>query len=141
MQHTYEHCLTLSNPNQQTTELKKRVYKKSTVHPRRVDCIREKLKGTGEDQSVFADVAECASKAFNELMTAWANLGQSKLEWAYDFVVNDFNTRFETADVKTEEDSEFVETLKEAACHALAVTRGEMDPDLRECEEYEKSSR
>ena len=141
MQQTYEQCLAISNPNHQLAEGKKKVYKKSTLHPRRVDHLRDKFKGTGEEPSVFEDVADSAKTAFQNLMSSWdKKYCTPKLAKAHDRILKDFNARFVVPeDVKTEENEEAIEKLKQSAYDALEIIQGPLKENLKLCEEYEKN--
>lgn len=144
MQQTYKDCLLIANldhkPINNATG-KRKYQKKSTVHPRRVEMIRQKLRGAGEEPSVFAEVGAAASGAFESTLEEWMkNQYSAILEGAYEHIVADFDRRFDVPDeVKDDEDIEAIEKLKEAAENALQIVEGPLRDHLNKFEIYEKS--
>ncbi|KAK3719647.1 hypothetical protein LTR37_004184 [Vermiconidia calcicola] len=143
MQKTYEQCLAISNPNHQPGVGRKKVHKKSSAHLRRVECIRQKLQGMGDEPSVFATVSSSISAAFEELLGRMKEKGfVPALQGAHDHILKDFDRRFNVPEeAKVEANLEAVERLKSGTAAALAIIEGPMKDHIERCEEYEKSGR
>ena len=143
MQKTYEQCLAISNPNHQPGVGKKKVHKKSGAHLRRVECIRQKLQGMGDEPSVFAAVSSSISAAFEELLGQMKEKGfVPELQGAHDHILRDFDRRFNVPEeAKVEANLEAVERLKVGTAAALAIIEGPMKDHIELCEAYEKSGR
>lgn len=143
MQGTYEQCQLISNPEHKQVNPatgKRKYQKKSTIHPRRVELLRQKLRGA-EEPSIFAEVGIAAKSAFEETVTEWnKNQCTPKLADAYNYIMKDFDTRFAVCEeVQIEEDEEAIARLKDAADEALKMVEGPLLGHLEACEAYEKN--
>ena len=142
MQPTYDMCklVTNTNPEPTLTGTGRPRYQKSTVHPRRVELIREKLKGSSEQQSVFESVCHRMCIAFEKQLVAWEQEKcVPKLKKGCDQVIVEFERRFAVEEeIKQEGDQEAIEKLKDAAYSALSIIEGPMRENIKRFEEYEK---
>ena len=138
LQKTYEHCSKMSNAVYEDGVKRKAM--KGGVHAKRVESLRERIKGTGDEESVMASVSELMSGEFDDALDAWAaDTFRPLLQGACDDILKDFNQRFVvTEEVKTEENEEAVARLKDATNAALDIIYGPLKKHLDDCEKYER---
>ena len=141
LESTYENCKAVSKASMEAASGKQQSHSRGKVHPRRVEILRQKLKGTGGEASVFASLAELLSSRFEEQVVGWEkNDCMPKLTEAHDQVIREFNGSFVAEEeVKTEENEAAVEKLNTAVNEALAVIHGPMKKHVERFEDYEEA--
>ena len=151
MQDTYLECLKISSTNYDATAppvlatqprgggRRRRMRQRSGTHAARVETIRKRLSGEGESISIFAAVFQRASVRFDDTLKSWAKDCDHAIGKGSKSVLVDFNRRFEVPAVKSEENQEAVERLKQAAHKALDIIEGPMKEHLERCKAYEKA--
>lgn len=140
MENTYESCVTMSfneRRNKKKPGSGRKTSKKSGIHPKCVDAIRQRLMGTGQEKSVFAAVSDATKDAFEEGLKLWKKMFEDALAKGCKIIRDDFNERFVADDVKTEEDDEAAKVLKETALEALSRAV-ELKQKVQEFVEHEK---
>lgn len=140
MQQTYEECKKISAANLvRPMSHTGKVRKKSGVHAARVDEIRKRFKGTDGVTGIFVAVYHEASSMFESILEPWTTNSQLKMHDASNAVLADFQSRFVTQEVKTEENDEQSQLLMDKARAAVGILQGELEELLSECEAYENS--
>jgi hypothetical protein len=128
MRETYERCLEITATNAQAQTGKQKKFKATTVHAQRVELVQQKLTGTGNEASVYGDVAKFAMGEMEEKLNAWQEEGFKKaLNDACNSIIDDFGRRFDDAEEskpKMEDLPDLKEKLLAAADHALQQTKG-----------------
>ena len=147
MQLAYDECKKVTNTNPDPSPFKngRRNYVKSTAGPRRIQLIREKLKGSMTDgqPSVFESVRDSAWNAFDKKLTEWEEQRCTpRLKKACDEVLQQFEQRFVVEEeIKQEGDKEAMAKLKEAAEAALDIIDGPLKKHITDFEDYEWESK
>ena len=152
MQATYDACALFSNETYgkqggqdrgSHQSKRRRLSKQNSPHTKRLECVRKKLSGSGEE-SIFVTMCRKAERNLTIRLQDWEKDVQTAIRKSCEKIISDFDERYQDAEEDTEEgtgneqDPVAIEKLQEAVKVALSSLEGEVMGYFEDCEAYEK---
>ncbi|KAK4631112.1 hypothetical protein CLAFUW4_03354 [Fulvia fulva] len=99
--------------------------------------VHNKVQGQNSNHSLFKSVGRAAKEDLHKTLSQWGKKCKDIIEKGHGKIKNDFQSRYQEADVKQEDDPKAVSKLLDAVKKAGTILDGDMRRHLFECHKYE----